>query len=128
LNSNIAVDLSAHASDWRRKMGENAPSLHPIQFLSPSQNIKRALHHAEFSRSDPADGENGAVGAGRRGEFAVLLEDGPYERRHVVERVFAGRMGGCGVCTWGVRWVWLKMWDRPINKREVGRSNDENIR
>jgi hypothetical protein len=59
----------------------------------------------EFRRGDPTGGENGAVGAGRRGEFAVLLEDGPY----VMERVFAGRMGGCGVCTWGIRWAWLRM-------------------
>jgi len=60
-----------------------------------------------------------APGPGRRGEFAVLLEDEPYEGQHVLERVFAGRMGGCGVCTWGVRCVWLGMWDGPINKREL---------
>jgi len=63
----------------------------------------------EFSRGDPADRENGGVGAGQKGEFAVLLEDGPYEGQHVMERVFAGRMGGCGVCTWGVGWAWLRM-------------------
>jgi len=39
--------LQAHASDGRRTIRENAPSLHPIQLLSPSQNVKRALHHAE---------------------------------------------------------------------------------
>jgi len=63
----------------------------------------------EFRRGDPTGGENGGVGAGPKGEFVVLLEDGPYEGQHVVERVFAERMGGCGVCTWGVRWVWLRM-------------------
>jgi len=79
----------------------------------------------EFRKGDPTGGENGGVGARRRGEFAVLLEDGPYEE-HV--RIFAGRMGGCGVCTWGVRWVWLRMWDRLVNKREADRSNDKNMR
>jgi hypothetical protein len=53
----------------------------------------------EFRRGDPTGGENGGVGAGRRCEFAVFLEDGPDERQHVVERAFAGRIGGCGVCT-----------------------------
>jgi len=34
----------------------------------------------EFTRGEPACGMgNEGVGAGRRGEFAVLLEDGPYE-------------------------------------------------
>jgi len=63
----------------------------------------------EFHRGDTAGGGNGGVGAGQRGEFAIRLEDGPYEGQHVVERIFAGRMCGCGVYTWGVRWAWLRM-------------------
>jgi len=59
----------------------------------------------EFRRGDTTGGwKTEAPGPGRRGECAVLLEEGPYEGQHVPERVVVGRMGGCGICTWGVRW------------------------
>jgi len=55
----------------------------------------------EFTRGEPACGMgNEGVGARRRGEFAILLEDGPYEGQHIFERVVLGRMQGCGVCRW----------------------------
>ena len=44
LNSNTAVNSSAIAFKTTCEGGENAPSLHPIQFLGPSQNVKRPLH------------------------------------------------------------------------------------
>ena len=63
----------------------------------------------EFTRvTQRARWKTKASGRGRSDEFAILLEDGPYEGAHVLERVFEGRMGGCGVRTWGVRWACVR--------------------
>jgi len=90
LNSNIAVHLSAYASDGRRTIGERTESPpdtipHPIakrqEGTPPCGSSVWATQRA---------GKTGGPGPGRRGEFAVLLEDEPYEGQHVVERIFSG--------------------------------------
>ena len=37
-------------------------------------------------------------------------------------RSICGEDGEGGDCSWGVRWVWLGMWDLSIEKREVRRT------